>query len=150
MFSAILFIYFFKYLYWSIITLQCYVSSCCITKWISYMYTYIPLSPSSCASLSPSLSHDDLSVLCSCFPLAIYFIFGSVYMSMQLSHLVPANPSLSPCLQVHFLLLCLYSCPVPRFMRTIFFRFHIYMLAYCICFSLSDLLNLQFFHLSSK
>ena len=27
---------------WSIITLQCYVSFCCIMKWINYMYTYIP------------------------------------------------------------------------------------------------------------
>ena len=32
----------------------------------------------------------DLPVLCSCFPLAIYFTFGSVYMSMPLSHFVPA------------------------------------------------------------
>ena len=30
----------------------------------------------------------DLPVLCSCFPLAIYFTFGSVYMSMPLSHFV--------------------------------------------------------------
>ena len=30
---------------------------CCITKWISYIYTYIPISPPSCTSLPPSLSH---------------------------------------------------------------------------------------------
>ena len=36
---------------------QCCVSFCCITKWISYMYTYIPISPPSCISLPPSLSH---------------------------------------------------------------------------------------------
>ena len=35
----------------------------------------------------------DLPVLCSCFPLAIYFTFGSVYMSMPLSHFIPAYPS---------------------------------------------------------
>ena len=35
----------------------------------------------------------DLPVLCSCFPLAIYFTFGSVYMSMLLSHFVPAYPA---------------------------------------------------------
>ena len=35
----------------------------------------------------------DLPVLCGCFPLAIYFTFGSVYMSMLLSHFVPASPS---------------------------------------------------------
>ena len=33
-------------------------------------------------------------------------------MSMLLSHFVPAYPSPSPCPQVHFLCLCLYSCPV--------------------------------------
>ena len=79
-------------------------------------------------------------MLCSCFPLAIYFTFGSVYMSMPLSHFVPASSSPSPCPQVHSLHLRLYSCPAPRFFRTIFFsfRFHIYMFAYGICFSLSD------------
>ena len=35
----------------------------------------------------------DLPVLCSCFSLAICFTFGSVYMSMLLSHFVPASPS---------------------------------------------------------
>ena len=35
----------------------------------------------------------DLPVLCSSFPLAIYFTFGSVYKSMPLSHFVPAYPS---------------------------------------------------------
>ena len=62
----------------------------------------------------------DLPGLCRCFPLAVYFTFGSVYMSMLLSHFVPACPSPSPCPQVHSLHLCLYSCPAPRFIRTIF------------------------------
>ena len=48
---------FFKHLYWSIIALQCCVSCCSITKWISYMYTYIPISPPSCISLPHSISH---------------------------------------------------------------------------------------------
>ena len=48
---------FFKYLYWSIITLHCCVSCRCTTKWINYTYTYIPISPPSCVSLPPSLSH---------------------------------------------------------------------------------------------
>ena len=84
----------------------------------------------------------DLSVLCGCFPLAICFTFGSAYMPMPPSHFVPAYPSPSLCPQVHSLRLCLYPCPAPRFFRTIFFfRFHIYVLAYGICFSLSDLLH---------
>ena len=72
-----------------------------------------------------------------------YFTFGSVYMSMPLSHFVPAYPSPSPCPQVHSLVgLHFYSCLAPRFFMTIFFfRFHIYVLAYGICFSLSDLLH---------
>ena len=49
--------FFFKHLYWSIIALQWCVSFCFITKWISYTYTYIPISPPSCVSLPPSLSH---------------------------------------------------------------------------------------------
>ena len=64
----------------------------------------------------------DLPVLCSCFPLASYFTFGSVCMSMALSHFVPASPSPSLCPQVHSLCLHLYSCPAPRLFRTIFFR----------------------------
>ena len=63
----------------------------------------------------------DLPVLCSCFPQAIYFIFDSVYMSMILSHFVPAYTCLSPCPQVHSLCLHLYSCPAPTFIRTFFF-----------------------------
>ena len=89
----------------------------------------------------------DLPVLCGCFPLAIYFTFGSVYISMPLSHFIPAYPSPSPYPQVHPLVgLRLYSRLAPRFFMTIlflflFFRFHIYVLAYGICFSLSDLLH---------
>ena len=63
-------------------------------------------------------------------------------MSVLLSHFVSAYLSPSLCPQVHSLHLRLYSCPAPRFIRTIFlFRFHIYVLAYGIRFSLSDLLH---------
>ena len=63
----------------------------------------------------------DLPVLCGCFPLAFCFTLGSVYVSIPLSHFIPAYPSSSPCPQLHLLLLCFYSCPAPTFFRTIFF-----------------------------
>ena len=70
----------------------------------------------------------DLPVLHGCFPQAIDFTFGSVYMSMPRSHFVPAYPSPSLCPQVHSLRLRLYSCPAPRFFMTIlFFLDSIYM-----------------------
>ena len=60
--------------------------------------SYIPISLPSCISLPPTLPIPPLQVeikhgaglpvLCDCFPLAIYFTFGSVYMSMPLSHFV--------------------------------------------------------------
>ena len=77
------------------------------------------------------------------FPLAIYFTFGSVKESMLLFHFIPVYTSPSPCPQVHSLHMCLNSCPDPGFIRMIsfFFRFHIYVLAQGICFSLSDLLH---------
>ena len=116
---------FFKHLYWSIIALQWCVSFCFITKWISYTYTYIPISLPSCISLPLTLpippprwsqSTAGLPVLCGCFPLAIYFTFGSVYISMSLSHFVPAYPSPSPYPQVHSLVgLHLYSSFARRF-----------------------------------
>ena len=87
----------------------------------------------------------DLPEQCGCFPQAFYFTFESIYMSMTLSHFVTAYTSPSPCPQLHCLYLCLYSYPVLRFVRNIYiyiyFRFHIYVLAYGICFSLSDLLH---------
>ena len=49
--------FFFLHLYWSIIALQCCVSCCCIANWISFMYTYIPISPPFCVSLPHTLSH---------------------------------------------------------------------------------------------
>ena len=98
-----------------------------VNQLYAYVYPHIP----SLFHLPPTLLIPPLYVVakhrahlpvpCSCFPLAIYFIFGSVYMSVLLSHFVPAYPSPSPCPKVHSLCLCLYSCPALRFFRTIFF-----------------------------
>ena len=81
-----------------------------------YIYPHIP----SLLRLPPTLPipplqvgtehRADLPVLCGCFPLAIYFTFGSVYMSMPLSQFVPAYPSPSPCPQAHSLCSLFLSC----------------------------------------
>ena len=65
----------------------------------AYIYPHIP----SLLSLPPTLPIPPLQVVakhraglpvpCNCFPLAIYFTFGSVYMLMLLSHIAPASPS---------------------------------------------------------
>ena len=111
-----------------------------------YVYIYIPISPPPCVSLPPSLSHpsrwsQSTELISLCYAVAPHQLailhLVDVYMFMPISHFVPAYPSLSPCHQVHCLHLHLYSCPAPRFLRTIFKnRFHIYVLAYGICFSL--------------
>ena len=124
---------------------------------MNQLYIYICSHISSLLHLPPShppyptplgghKARADLLVLCGCFPLAIYFTFGSIYMSTPLSHFVTAYPPPSPYPQVHYLVgLCLYSRLAPRFFMTFFFsfflRFNIYVLAYGICFSLSDLLH---------
>ena len=100
-------------------------------KNVNQLYIYIYPHISSLLRLTPTLPiqplqvvtkhRADLPVLCGCFPLAIYLTFGSVYMSMPLSHFIPAYPSPFPCRQVHFLHLRLYSCPIPRFFRASFF-----------------------------
>ena len=69
-----------------------------VNQLCAYVYPHIPslLCLSSTLPIPPlqvvTKHRDDLHVLCSCFPLAICFIFGSVYMSVLLSHFVPASP----------------------------------------------------------
>ena len=100
---------------------------------VNQLYIYIYPHISSLLHLPPTLPipplqvvtkhRADLPVLCGHFPLATYFTFGSVYMSMLLSHFVPAYTSPSACPQVHSLRLRFYSCPAPRIFRTTFFFF---------------------------
>ena len=100
-----------------------------------YIYPHIP----SLLHLPPTLPIPPLQVdtkhanallvLCSCFQLAIYFTFGNVYMSMPLSHFIPAHPSPFPSPQVHSVHLHFYSCPAPRFVRTCLF----FLYSICMC-----------------
>ena len=129
------------------------VSQCLLHNKVNQLYTQKHTHISSLLCLPPTLPIPPLQVVtkhqaalpvqCGCFPVAICFTFGSIYKSMPLFHFVPAYLSPSLCPQVHSLCLRLYSCSASRFFRTIvfFFRFHIYVLVYGICFSLSDLLH---------
>ena len=60
-FSSFLYYYYFST---SLLEYNCFtiVSFCFITKRISYTYTYIPISPPSCVSLPPYLSHPSPSL----------------------------------------------------------------------------------------
>ena len=126
--------FFFKHLYWSIIALQWCVSFCFKTKWITHTYTVCshfssllhlpPSHPPHPTPLGGTKHRADLPVLCGCFPLVIYFTFGSVYMSMTLSYPVTSHPPPSPYPQAHSLVgLCLYSCLATRFFMAFFFFF---------------------------
>ena len=125
---------------------------------VKYLYMYIYPHISYLLHLPPILPFPplqvvtkhgaDLPVLCGCFPLVIYFTFGSIYMSMPLSHFVSAYPSPSQYPQVHFQQVCIFipilslgSSDIIFSFFFFFFRFHIQVLAYNICFSLSDLLH---------
>ena len=107
----------------SLLEYNCFTMVCQFLLYnkVNQLYIYIYPHISSRLRLPPTLPipplqvvtkhRADLPVLCGCFPLAIYFTFGSVSTSMPLSHFIPAYPSLSSCAQVHSLCLCLYSCP---------------------------------------
>ena len=127
------------------------VSFCFITKWISYMYTYIPISPSSCVSLPPSLSHpsrwsQSTQLISLCYEAASHWlsILHLVVYICPCHSLTSSQLTLPP---PHVLKSILYICVFIPILPLgslewffFFFRFHIYVLAYSICFSLSDLL----------
>ena len=117
---------------------------------VNQLYVYIYPHNLSLLSLPPTLPipslqvvtkhRVDLLVLCSSFPLANHFTFGSVCMSMLLPHFIPASPShlvpSSPFSTSASLFLPCHQVDQYRFLK-----FHIYVLAYGIYFSLSDLLH---------
>ena len=110
------------------------------------MCTYVPISPPSYLSLPSSLSHPSRWSQ-STELISLYYVAASHELSILhlvvcicqcYSHFAPAYPSPSVCPQIHSLCQHLYSCSAPRFFWTIFFffRFHVYVLAYSICFPL--------------
>ena len=117
------------------------------------MYTYIPISPPSCVSLPPSLSHSSrwsqsTELIALCYAAAshqLFYIWQCTYVHATLS-LCPSLPfplplpmSSSPFSSSSAPLFL--SCPQVLHNLFYFFRFHIYVLAYGICFPLSDLLH---------
>ena len=118
---------FFIFLYFifltSLLGYNCFTMVCQFLLYnkVNQLYIYIYPHIFSLLPLPPTLPIPALPVLRNCFPLVICLTFGSVYMSMPLSHYVPSYPSPSPCPQVHSLCLRLYSCPAPRFCRNFFF-----------------------------
>ena len=107
----------------------------------------IPLPPPSPSHLSGSsqCTSPELPVLCIKPALVIYFTYDNIHVSMlslKSSHpcLLPQSP------KVCSLHLCLFCCLAYRdiymsLIVTIFFKYHMYALIYCIGFFLSDLLH---------
>ena len=132
---------------------------------VNQLYIYLCPHISSLLLLPPTLPIPPLQVVtkhradhpvrCSCFPLAIYFIFGTVYISMLLSHLIPSSPSPHP----HFLKSILYTCvfiPVlplgssEQYFFLDFIYIYIYIYIYmcvcvCVCVCLCASLRYLFF-----
>ena len=138
----------------SLLEYNCFIMVCQFLLYNKVNHLYIHIYPyiSSLLCLPPILpipplqvvtKHQaDLPVLCSCFPLAIYFTFV-VYIcpchSLTSSQLtLPPPRVLKSILYVCIFIPVLLLGSAERFF---FLRFHIYVLAYGICFSLSDLLH---------
>ena len=115
------------------------------------MYTYISKSPPSCVSLPPSLSHPsrwsqstELISLCyeaSSHQLSILHLVVYICQCYSLTSSQFTLPS--PCVLKSILYICVFIpvLPLGSSEPIFFFRFHVYVLAYGICFSLSDLLH---------
>ena len=78
----------------------------------------------------------DLPVLCSCFPLAIYFTFGSVYMSMPLSHFIPTYTPL-PVSSSPFSMYASLFLSCPQVLQNLFFLDSVYMCQHTVFIFLS-------------
>ena len=115
------------------------------------MYTYIPISPPSCISLPPSLSHPSRWSQ-STKLISLYYAAASTSVLHLIVYICPCHSltlsqlTLPPlCVLKSMLYVCTFIPVLPLDSSEPFFflllRFHINVLAYSICFSLSDLLH---------
>ena len=118
--------YFFFFLNWRIIALECCVGFSHTTVWISHKYTYISsllVFPPIPYSIPPFYITIDcwagLPVLYSSSLPAFCFTHDGVYMSVLLFRFLPPSPSRIVSPQDHCLHLHLYSCPVKQFISNI-------------------------------
>ena len=109
------------------------------------MYTSIPISPPSCVSLPPSLSQrTKLTSLCYAAASLWLSILHLVVYICPCHSLTSSQLTLSPLRVLKSILcICIFIpvLPLGSSEPLFLFRFHIYVLAYSICFSLSDLLH---------
>ena len=105
--SSTLFLYIFSFFFFnrSLLEYNCFTIPCqfLLHNKANQPYAYTCHHISSLLRLPPILPipplqvitkhRADLPVLCCCFPLAIYFTFGSVYIYRCYSHFAPASPS---------------------------------------------------------
>ena len=121
----------------SLLEYNCFTMLCQFLLYskVNQPYAYICPHITSLLSLPPTLPipplqvvtkhRADLPVLCCCFPLAIYFTFGSVYMSRLLS-LHPSFP-FPCCVLKSILYICIFIPALPLGSSVPFFLDSIYM-----------------------
>ena len=138
-------LFFFSFFFFSIVNLQCCASFRCIAKWLNYTYTYL---------LSRFYSHINyhrmLSSLCytSSSLLVIYLIYRCVHVFIPSSWFIPPLSTLITIslflISVSLFLFC-KSAHLLLFSLLISVRFHIRMIPYDICLSLSGWLSMIIF-----
>ena len=87
------FFFFCFYFSWRITALQYCFGLCHTSTWISHRYTYAPPSWTSHPSRLSQRTGFELPASYGKLPLAVYFTYGNIYVSMLLSQLILPSPS---------------------------------------------------------